>query len=673
MADFRKRLTGFFILALVAGLGLLTRIYYLQAYESEYKEMAESQRKNVEYIDPTRGSILDKDGKALAQTLTFNSLYLNPGQVSDSARVKDFLGKTMDLDLTDLDVYLKSEESVLVKDHLTREEVDKIRAGKLSGLQIRIRTQRVYPQGELASHLIGFVGTDGHGSYGVESYFDQELFGESGLRIQSMSATGDNMPYEKPEFKDADKGDNIKLTLDSKIQAIVNQAAKESFEEFEPKKLSIIVMDPNNGKVLAMENLPNFDPNEPRAAVDEENKDKKLTDQALTELYFERWRNFAVSDIYEPGSIFKVITGASAYEEKVIDDSTIFTCEGVMEDIEGMPIYCHIYPEAHGDQDLEESMANSCNPAFAQMSLALGAEKMLAYMEAFGFTDLTGINLPAEGQGLVPESLDEFTEPRLATASYGHGIAVSPIQVATAISAVVNGGNLYKPMIVESIIDSETGEERFKKETLVRRVISEETSKRLREILVYGVDHGTADGVAIAGYEVGGKTGTSEKFIDGEYREDKTVASFVGVYPASKPEYLILAVADEAKDATSGNVVTAPLVGKIIRGIIDMRSDMVTRDIGYSEDRALDNIDLSIEENIGSEYTDQEDSDELSLMEIPDVTGYTINIGVSVLNEYGFLANIVSRDYDENSIIILQDPMGGDYASEGSIVDIVAE
>lgn len=671
MKKLSNRLTIFYCLAILLSLVLLGRIVYIQRYNEDYKTLADEQRKNIKEVNPPRGNIYDSQGNALAETVKSNSLYLYPYYVNDEVRLVEFLEKSLGIDNKEIQKAIKSEDKTRIKEKLSGEEIDKINTANLAGLKIETDSERSYPNNDYAAHVLGFLDGEGHGLYGLEAYYDDILFGEPGLNIENKSATGGSIPYEKPEKQEAYKGSDLVLTINPTIQELVDKYGSETYEEFKPKKLTVIVMDPNNGNILAMENFPNYDPNEPRKSVQEEYKDQNISDEELTNHLFERWRSFATNDVYEPGSIFKCVTAAAAYEEKVATDNTVYPCTGIMEEVPGMPVYCHVYPNGHGDQNIEEAMANSCNPAFTQMGFALGNEKMLEYINKFGFNDPTKIDLPGEIAGMVPETVEDLTQARLATTSFGHGIALTPIQVATAISSIVNGGTLYQPKLVAKIIDGKTGQEKSIKDIKVREVISENTSNRMKELMVYGVDHGTANGAQIPGFAIAGKTGTSEKFVDGSYNPDITVASFVGVYPVDKPEYVILTVADEPEGATSGNVVTSPLVKKIIEGLIDMRSEMATRELYPNEsiEDASDETEPSIEE---TEYT-EEISENPTETEIPDVTGYSIGVGVIVLNEYGFSANISSDNYNEDSIIILQDPMGGEYAPEGSTIDIIAE
>lgn len=671
MKKLSNRLTFFYVLAILLSLGLLGRIVYIQKYNDDYKTLADEQRKNIKEVNPPRGNIYDSQGNALAETVKSNSLYLYPYYVNDELRLVEFLEKSLGLDNKEIQRAIKSEDKFRLKEKLNGDEIDKINTANLAGLKIETDSERSYPNEDYAAHVLGFIDGEGHGLYGLEAYYDEVLFGEPGLNIESKSATGGSIPYEKPEKQEAFKGSDLVLTINPTIQGLVDKYGKETYEEFRPKKLAVIVMDPNNGNILAMENFPNYDPNEPRKSVQEEYKNEKLSDEELTNHLFERWRSFATNDVYEPGSIFKCVTAAAAYEEKLATDNTVFPCDGIMEEVEGMPVYCHVYPEGHGNQNIEEAMANSCNPAFTQMGFALGSEKMYEYINTFGFNEPTKIDLPGEIAGMIPETVDDLTKARLATTSFGHGIALTPIQVATAISAIVNGGTLYQPKIVAKLIDGKTGKETSVKDIKVREVISENTSNRMKELMVYGVDHGTANGAQIPGFAIAGKTGTSEKFVDGAYNPDITVASFVGVYPVDKPEYVILTVADEPEGATSGNVVTAPLVKNIIEGLIEMRSEIATREI-YSDtpqENTANEVEVATEE---TEYT-EEITDEPKQLEVPDVTGYSVDLGIIILNEYGFFANISSDAYDEDSIIILQEPMGGEYVPEGSTIDLGIE
>lgn len=617
MNSLGKRLKIYYLFCIVIGVALLLRILYLQNFKEEYRAMAEEQRTSIQELDPDRGSILDSKGNPLAQTLKTNALYLYPYYVNDEKRLIEFLNSSLNISEASTRKMLESEDRSLITSNLDRKAIEKLARANIKGLKLETETSRYYPNEAFASHALGFMNTDGHGEYGLEAYYDDILYGQKGLSVENKSPSGDLIPYEKANTQAAKKGSDIKLTIDSSIQDLVVKYGLKTYEEFSPKNLSIIVMDPNNGHILAMENFPTYDPNEPRKAIVEDFKDDKLSEEEITNLAYQRWRNYSVNDVYEPGSIYKVITAASGVEEGTIQDSTRFYCEGVVENIPGVTLYCHVYPESHGEQNLNEAMANSCNPSFIQMSTDLGQERMFEYIQKFGFDKKTGIDLPAEAEGLVPENPASINLASLATMGYGHGIALSPIQVITAISAVVNGGDLYQPKLVDEIIDGQTKQVQKIPDKLVRKVISQETSDIIKESLVYGVENGTADGAKIAGFEIGGKTGTTEKIVDGEYSADISVASFVGVYPSDKPEFVVLAVADEAQGATSGNVVTAPLVAEIIRALIEIRGDQPTAHLDEGQDM-IDNQEIEqtsdpiLEESFEEEFSlgDEEESQE---------------------------------------------------------------
>lgn len=575
MKSFHNRIKFIIIAGVCLSFLLIGRILQLQYFTEEYKAMAIDQRTSVRELKPQRGSILDREGGTLAESVKETALYLYPYQVSQEDRLVEFLKTSLGIKEKKILGFLAQEDKVLVKDKLTSQDIEKLNQANLDGLRLETSTTRVYPNGKFFSQGLGFLNEDLHGEYGLEAYYDHILYGQEGMNVKDMSPIGEAIPYQRPNHKKALRGGDIRLTIDSQIQKIVEEKGMESYEEFKPKNLSVIVMDPRNGDILAMENFPNYDPNEPRKSVENELKNKKLSEDKLLEEILRRWKNFGVQDAYEPGSIYKVITAASGVEKGTISPSTTFECKGLVEDIAGMTLYCHVYPESHGIQDLNQAMANSCNPAFIKMAQDLGKEGMFNFLKGFGFNQPTGIDLPGEAVGLVPQKLEDITDSQLATMGYGHGISVTPIQVIRAISAAVNGGDLYQPRLADEIIRDGKAEKIERPDPI--KLVKEETSSKIKEALVYGVDHGTADGARIMGYDIGGKTGTSEKIVDGEYSADVSVASFVGVYPAYDPEYVILAVADEAQGATSGNIVTAPIVKGIIEELIKIRKDEPTR------------------------------------------------------------------------------------------------
>lgn len=645
--NMNKRMQILFILCLLVSGIFLIRLFLLQTFNGEvYKKKALEQRQKTIEAIPDRGSILDRNKEPLAISVKLNIAYLFPQEVEDLDKTTKELEDVLGVSALELQQKAEEEMIVRVKSNLSNTEVEQLQERSLRGVTIAPQNARYYPNGSFAPHLIGFTDDENRGVYGIEAMFDEDLHGIAGVSLLSITATGEVIPYDIQISRNVDQGKNVVLTMDKAIQNSVNRHGQDIFDKYQPKKISIVVMNPNNGDILAMENFPKYDPNNPRAPLNEEEEDRwrELTEEQLLEEYYKRWRSFAINDLYEPGSVFKFITAAAAVEEGSATVDSHYLCEGEVTDIPGIILKCYRWYEPHGDQTLFEAMDHSCNPAFIQMARELGRDKFYKYIRDFGFGDLTGIDLPAEQSGMVPNSKDEITEAYLATMSYGHGVAVTPIQVITALSAVINGGDLYVPRIVKEILDTE--DNIIKDQPIIRKrqVISEETSKMMREMMEHGVQQGTADGAKISGYRVGGKTGTSVKFVDGEYTQETTVASYIGVFPADQPEYIVLAVVDEPQGATSGNVVAAPIVRDIIKDII----------------------------RIGG-YEPTEKVEEVGLVEMPYLVGMTLEEAAQTLNEMGLKHSVVNPNTDKNSLISSQAPKEGDEVPIGQIVDLMSD
>lgn len=571
--DAKRRLSVLLVIcglmvALIAG-----RLFYLQVYNPEYKQkMFELTRKTVELF-PTRGQITDRNGDLFAYDEAVFVLYLFPDEIEDKETVTKALSDILPIDANTAEGWLQGSGIVLADVEVTKEQGDRLLALETRGLSLVTQNQRRYPEGRLTGGLIGFTNRDHVGAIGLEAYYDTELRGIPG-KVQLFSyAGGIPVPYEQQTQYPSRQGDTYALTLDSKIQQIVLEQGNIGFERMTPKKMSVLVMNPKTGEILGWGDFPSLDAGNPRTGRTEEEKAElaRMNEEEKLQKYFDMWRSFSAQDVYEPGSVFKMITAAAAYEEGTATDETEYFCDGVIDDIPGVTIRCWSYAEPHGDLTFTEAMDESCNPAFVQMIRALGKEKSKEYIDAFGFGTPTHVGFPSEAEGILPPGPDEINEATFATNSYGHGIAVTPLQMLTAISALSNGGTLMQPQLVHQIIDA-SGEvvQDFQPQP-IRTVISETTSRRMLELLEHGVNHGTADGGTIPGYRVGGKTGTSVKFVDGQYSAQHVVGSFAGVFPADDPEIAVLVVVDEPQNSFGGNTTAAPVAKGIIEEYIRMK------------------------------------------------------------------------------------------------------
>ena len=590
-----------------------------------------------------------------------------------------------DLDRADLERRMAKENSqyeVLLTE-LEEEEAQAIRTfieENKTGyyLYLTPSTKRYYPFGDLASQVLGFVNSEG-GAYGLEAKYEEILKGIPGRVVTGRTAENDELYNSYSNYVDAVNGYNLTLTIDSTIQSYAEQILEKGIAAYDVQNGGVcIVADPNTMEILAMASSPEFDPNNYSAIMDsllqgeassnvqgiyeqlKAENDQKSAEEQLTDAELQQkaqsqanaavretqWRNKGLSEPYEPGSTFKALVLAAALEEGVVSESDTFYCPGYYE-VNGVRIYCSERTGKHGNQTLAEAVQNSCNPAFMMIGQRLGAEKFYDYFEAFGMKEKTGIDLPGELTGLVWDrdyitSLEGYLS--LATASFGQRFTVTPIQMITAFSAVINGGNLYQPYVVQSISDASGAVIQNTEPTLIRQVVSEETSRRCRAILETVVSEGTGHNAYQAGYRIGGKTGSSETT-----EKDHTIVSFMGFAPADDPEVIVLLAYDNPKPSSpgsdwsttgvyiSGGNMAAPMAGEVIAQILDY---------------------LDVEKQYTAEESAAVD------VTTPQVTGYTVADAETRLSNKG----LSYRTIGEGDVVTSQVPAANSAVPGGSTV-----
>ncbi|AIS52713.1 stage V sporulation protein D [Thermoanaerobacter kivui] len=498
-------------------------------------------------VTPKRGIIFDRNGKVLAENVSANKISVISKEIKESQKemVAEALSRILNLDKDEVvkKISNKNMQEVLIAKKVDDDKANEIRKLNIEGIIVSEDMKRYYPDRNLACHVLGFTGIDNQGLDGIELVFDNFLRGIPGRISTPIDAIGRKMNIGEEEYCEPMQGYNVVLTIDETIQHFTEKALNQAMVQSKPSKgVVAIVMDPNTGEILALANRPNYDPNDPFAGQEEE--------------WFKLWRNKAISDSYEPGSVFKTITASAALEEGVVRLDEQFYDPGYIM-VAGHRINCWA---THGSETFVQGVQNSCNVVFVTLSQRLGVEKLYKYIHAFGFGQKTGILLPGEAPGLVmPES--NIGPVELATNSFGQGIAVTPLQMITAVSAIANGGKLMQPLIVKSIVDSSGNVIKEFKPKVVRQVISEKTSATMREILKSVVSEGTGRTGYIEGFDVAGKTGTTEKYMPGKY-----VASFLGFAPADDPKVIALVVIDEPNNPEShfGSQLAAPVVKSIL-------------------------------------------------------------------------------------------------------------
>ena len=535
---------------------IIGKVFYIQVIQyNKLNKYAESLWSRNLPIEGNRGIIYDRNGVVLADNITTTSLVIIPNQVVDKENTAKQISDILGSDYQDMLEHV-SKKSSIERVHpegrrLSYEVADKIADLKLPGVYLVKESKRYYPYDTLMSHTIGFVGIDNQGLSGLELMYDDYLTGEYGAIKYFSDAKGSrldlNEVYEKPQ-----DGINMTLTINYDIQASLERELDNAVTKYNPDQALGIAMNPKTGEILAISSRPNFSPtNYQNYTVEEIN------------------RNLPIWMTYEPGSTFKIITLASSLEEKIVDlDNDNYYDSGATK-VENATIHCWKHG-GHGAQTYLQVVENSCNPGFVQLGLKLGKDKLFNYLKLFGFGTKTGVDLNGEGAGIIFD-LAKVGPVELATTAFGQGVSVTPIQQITAVSAAINGGYLYKPYIVKTLNEPETNSVVLEnKPTVVRKVISDETSSKVRYALESVVTNGTGRPAFIDGYRVGGKTGTAQKVKDGRYMVGNYIVSFIGFLPADDPEVVVYIAIDNAKGVTQyGGTVAAPIARQVLLDSID--------------------------------------------------------------------------------------------------------
>lgn len=598
---------GVFFAALVV---LLGRILYWQTVRgAELRARAESQQLNNTNITASRGTIYDRNGKALAESASVNTVICNPEQLEkDGAAeiVSKYLAEILGLEYDYVyERATKSNRYQTIKKRITVEESAQITAikkgdmgddlkKKFNGVYFETDSKRYYSF-SVAPHVIGFTGYDNNGLQGIEKTFDDALTGRAGGVFAVKGASGVKIDYQYEQVRESEKGADLGLTIDETIQHYLEKALENAIKECALKEGAAgIIMNPKTCEILAMATKPDFNLNAPydveqfiseaygldqQPEFDDINSsDEEKKNKSVAAMRNKMWRNKAISDTYEPGSTFKILTAAMALEENVVSLDTPFYCPGYKQ-VADRIIRCH-KNGGHGAETFLKGVQNSCNPVFMETGLRVGSTKFMEYFKAFGLTQKTGIELIGESNSIYYHHA--LSETDLATSSFGQGFQITPLQLITAVSAVINGGNLMKPQIVREIRD-ENGVVKSFQPQIVNKVISEQTSKLMREILetVVSSPNGGGKNAYIKGYRIGGKTGTSEKGRN----NNKRIASFIGFAPADDPQIICLIMLDEPQVANRyGGTIAAPIAGSVIEDTLEYLG--VERQ--YTEEEAKD-------------------------------------------------------------------------------------
>lgn len=641
--------TRTFVLMLIMGIGmfflLFFKLYNLQiTRHEELQAKAVSQQTRSSVVTASRGAIHDASGNILAISSTAETIFLSPKEINDAlndeenpvAWTKEVLAAALAkiLDVSEEGILKKMARTdsmyEVLKFRVEEDIADQVRQyindNKVKGVYLTTDAKRYYPYGDLAAQVIGFVGVDYTGLFGLEAEYDKELQGQSGLVVTAKANQQNDLLYEYSQYFDPENGDELQVTLEATVQYYLEKGMKDMCDAYSPANGATgIVLDVRNGGILAMASFPNYDLNDYATVTDktllEQMERGELDEEGAQQ---KQWRNKALNDTYEPGSTFKILTLSAALEEGLIDKTTSVNCSGSVN-ISGHTIHCS-NKAGHGLQNLEQTVGNSCNPAFISYGLKLGTEKFYQYMRSFGIMSATGVDLGGEATGVFAADAN-FTQLDLACYAFGQNFTVTPLALIAAQAACVNGGYLYTPHFAQQITDSDGNVIWQHDDTPVRQVISEETSATVRECLEYVVASGTGKNGQVAGYRIGGKTGTADKGQSGD-----VVVSFLCFAPADDPQIMMLITMDTPSRSTgtyvSGGNMVAPYSSAIMAEILPY--------LGIEPS-------YSAEELMGVDTT------------VPNVIGMSVEEAKDRLKERGFACKVEG----DGETITDQTPVGG--------------
>lgn len=595
--DERIKIT--FLVMLILFLFIILRVFYIQVFDyKKLNEYAKDLWSRDLPIEANRGLILDRNGVVLADNLTTTSLVLIPNQIKEKEKATEELAKILNVSYDEMKKHVYKKTSI-ERVHpegrrLSYDIAEKISNLKLDGVYLVKEAKRYYPYGNLLSHSIGYVGIDNQGLSGLELEYDEYLTGKAGAIKYFSDAKGNKLNVSDVYVEPQD-GMNLYLTIDINIQKSIERELDNIVDMFSPDNALAIVMNPKTGEILGIGSRPDYNPN----------NYQKYSQEVLS-------RNLPVWSSYEPGSTFKIITMATSVEEKIIDIENDHFYDSGSVNVDGSVLKCW-KAGGHGDQTFLQVLQNSCNPGFVKLGQMLGKERLFSYIKKFGFGEKTGVDLNGEGQGIL-FPLEKVGNVELSTTAFGQGVSVTPIQQVTAVSAVVNGGYLYKPYIVKSIAEKETNtiiQETSK--TLVRKVISSETSTIMRHALESVVAKGGGKAAYIEGYRIGGKTGTAQKVKDGRYMVGNYIMSFMSVVPSNDPEAVFYLAIDNPKNtALLSSYTTTPIARRVLLDIIDAL-DIKPQEEGMEKDL---------------EWTDK------IMYEVPNVVGKNVKDAKKLLSNF---------------------------------------
>ena len=549
-----------FLFAVLIIAGLIGRLVYLMVFEAPYyQEQAEELHERERDIKAARGEILDVNGTVLATNRTVCTISVIHSQITDPERVIRELSRLLELDEGSVRKKVEKVSSMeRIQTNVDKEIGDQIRSLGLDGVKVDEDYKRYYPYDELASKVLGFTGGDNQGIIGLEVMYEEYLKGINGKILTTTDARGIELSQVAEDRIEPVAGNTLQISLDYNIQTYAQQMAEKVMEEKKAEKVAILMMDPGNGEILAMVNVPEFNLNDP-FTLNTEDGGAALSDEEKQEALNQMWRNGSINDTYEPGSTFKIITASACLEEGVVDLDDTFQCSGYRV-VEDRKIRCHKVG-GHGAETFVEGIRNSCNPVFIDIGLRLGTDRFFDYFQQFGLMDQTGVDLPGEA-GTIMHKKENVGLVELATMSFGQSFQIAPIQLAATVSSLINGGERVTPHLGVRILDGEGKKVKEFSYGSGGRIVSEETSAQMRTLLEGVVAEGSGKNAYVEGYRIGGKTATSQTL---PRSANKYISSFVGFAPADDPQILAMCVIYDPQGIYYGGTIAAPVIGDIFR------------------------------------------------------------------------------------------------------------
>ena len=559
----KKKILVVFLAAFILILYLIGRLVYLMVFDAEYyQQKAEDLHERERDIKAARGEIIDRNGTVLATNRTVCTISVIHSQIENPEKVIEKLSEFLEMDADQVRKKVEKISSIeRIRSNVDKRTGDKIRNLGLAGVKVDEDFKRYYPYNELASKVLGFTGGDNQGIVGLEVKYEKYLKGINGKILTTTDARGIELDGVAEDRLEPEAGNTLRISLDYTMQKYALQMAEKVRTEKQADKVGIILMNPQNGEIYAMVNAPEFDLNQPFMLNNEETGEN-LTDEQRQDALNQMWRNGCINDTYEPGSTFKIITASAGLEEGAVHLTDQFSCPGYKV-VEDRRIRCHKVG-GHGAENFVQGIQNSCNPVFIEVGLRIGVDRFFDYFRQFGLMDLTGVDIPGEA-GTIMHKKENVGQVELATISFGQSFQITPIQLATTVSALVNGGRRVTPHFGMEVLSAEGKKVKTFRYNAKKHIVSEKTSQTMRELLESVVAEGSGKNAYVEGYRIGGKTATSQTL---PRSANKYISSFVGFAPADDPQILGMCVIYNPQGVYYGGTIAAPVIGKIFENIL---------------------------------------------------------------------------------------------------------